>query len=82
MFIIFRLLQACGTSAGQTLGAGTIADMVGKSKRGGIYGMFYVGSLLGPAVGPALGGILCYYFGWRSTFYFSTALCMYLMILV
>jgi MFS family permease len=43
MLIIFRAIQACGASSGQTLGAGVIADTIHVANRGKAYGVFYIG---------------------------------------
>ncbi|KAL0137464.1 major facilitator superfamily domain-containing protein [Mucor lusitanicus] len=70
MLIVFRAIQAIGSSSGQTLGAGVIADTIDVADRGKAYGVFYIGPLLGPVIGPTVGGALCQYLGWQSTFYF------------
>lgn len=74
MLIIFRAIQASGTSSGQTLGAGVIADTINAENRGKAYGIFYVGPLLGHVIGPTIGGVLCQYLGWQSSFYFLAIL--------
>jgi MFS family permease len=43
MLIVFRAIQACGASSGQTLGAGVIADTIDVANRGKAYGVFYIG---------------------------------------
>lgn len=43
MLIVFRALQAVGSSSGQTLGAGVIADTIEVADRGKAYGVFYIG---------------------------------------
>jgi multidrug resistance protein len=81
MLIIFRAFQGCGAGAGQTLGAGVIADTTSMTGRGRAYGFFYIGPLFGPVIGPTIGGVLCLFIGWRSTFYFLAILGMYPYIL-
>ncbi|KAI8640320.1 major facilitator superfamily domain-containing protein [Parasitella parasitica] len=68
--IVFRALQASGASSGQTLGAGSIADVFDVAERGKAFGVFFIGPLLGPSIGPLIGGILCEFRGWQSSFYF------------
>lgn len=51
MLIVFRAVQAAGTCASQTLGAGVIADTVPIEQRGRAYGYFYIGPLIGPVLG-------------------------------
>ncbi|GAB5589290.1 hypothetical protein Unana1_04190 [Umbelopsis nana] len=70
LLAVFRAIQACGASAGQSVGAGVISDVFHTSQRGTAYGFFYIGPLCGPVIGPLLGGILGQYLGWRSNFYF------------
>ncbi|KAI9251450.1 major facilitator superfamily domain-containing protein [Phascolomyces articulosus] len=71
MLIVFRAIQASGSCASQTLGAGVIADTIPVAQRGRAYGFFYMGPILGPIIGPSVGGALCQYLGWQSTFYFT-----------
>lgn len=82
MFIVFRAVQACGGSSGQTMGAGVIADIFEVSDRGKAYGIFYIGPLLGPIIGPTVGGVLCEVFGWRSTFHFLSIYGVLLLVMV
>jgi multidrug resistance protein len=82
MFIFFRAIQACGGGSGQTLGAGVIADIYKVSERGNAYGIFYVGPLMAPVLGPSLGGALCEFLGWRSTFYFLCIIGFILLVFI
>ncbi|KAI8583392.1 hypothetical protein K450DRAFT_223413 [Umbelopsis ramanniana AG] len=70
LLAIFRAIQACGASAGQSVGAGVISDVFPTAERGTAYGFFYIGPLCGPVIGPLLGGIFGQFLGWRSNFYF------------
>lgn len=82
MLTVFRSLQACGASSGQSLGAGVIADIIQVSERGKAYGFFSMGPLVGPVVGPTIGGFLCQYLGWQSSFYFLAILNAVLILLM
>jgi multidrug resistance protein len=82
MLTVFRSLQACGASSGQSLGAGVVADIIQVSERGKAYGFFSMGPLVGPVVGPTIGGFLCQYLGWQSSFYFLAILNTMLIILM
>ncbi|KAI7856198.1 major facilitator superfamily domain-containing protein [Circinella umbellata] len=82
MLVVFRAIQAAGSCASQTLGAGVIADTFPVAQRGRAYGIFYTGPLVGPVIGPTVGGFLCQYLGWQSTFYFTAILGGVLLILV
>lgn len=50
--IIFRLLAGLAGCCPLTLGAGTLADMISKEKRGAAMSSWVLGPLLGPVVGP------------------------------
>lgn len=50
--IIFRLLSGVAGSCPQTIGAGSLADMIGPEKRGVAMSWWVSGPLLGPVVGP------------------------------
>lgn len=50
--IIFRLFSGTASSCAITLGAGTIADMIVREKRGGAMALWMLGPLVGPTVGP------------------------------
>ncbi|GAA5843409.1 hypothetical protein JCM3766R1_002943 [Sporobolomyces carnicolor] len=83
VFIAMRVLQALGSSAVLALGAGSLADIYDTHERGTKLGVFYSVPLVGPALGPILGGALTSGSDWRSTFYFLLgygALCFVLMI--
>lgn len=53
-----------------TIGAATLADIYDPSERGRMMGIYYAAPLLGPSMGPLLGGILTQLFNWRATFWF------------
>lgn len=52
LFIVFRMVQALGSSAVMSIGAGTLADIFEQEERGTKMGMFYATPLIGPALGP------------------------------
>ena len=53
-----------------TIGAATLADIYEPHERGTMMGIYYAAPLLGPSMGPLLGGILTQLFNWRATFWF------------
>ncbi|KAF9265334.1 MFS general substrate transporter [Marasmius fiardii PR-910] len=73
LVIAFRCLQAAGSSAVIAIGAATLADIFDPEVRGTKMGIYYMAPLLGPSVGPILGGALTTGFGWRGPFYFLAA---------
>ena len=51
-----------------SIGGGVVADVFPPEERGAASGLFMIPLLVGPIVGPLLGGGLAQAFGWRSTF--------------
>ncbi|KAG8888344.1 hypothetical protein FRB98_007918 [Tulasnella sp. 332] len=70
LLIGMRIVQAFGAAAALTTGSGTIADMYEPHERGARVGLYYAFPLLGPALGPILGGALVQAWNWRATFWF------------
>ncbi|KAL7421942.1 hypothetical protein Q5752_003714 [Cryptotrichosporon argae] len=70
VLIAMRCLQAMGSSAVLSVGAGSLADMYEVHERGKKLGWYYGMPMMGPALGPLIGGLLGNAFGWRSTMYF------------
>ncbi|KAJ5819436.1 hypothetical protein N7474_005027, partial [Penicillium riverlandense] len=68
----FRALQAAGSSATISIGAGVIGDITTSAERGSLVGIFGGVRMLGQGVGPVFGGILSQYLGFRSIFWFLT----------
>lgn len=52
------------------MGAGTIADIFEPHERGRGFAYYTCGVLIGPAIGPIIGGYLNQGLGWRSNFWF------------
>ncbi|KAG1869014.1 vacuolar DHA amino acid exporter [Suillus subalutaceus] len=70
VMIGMRALQAAGSSAFLAISAATMADIYETYERGTKMGVFYAAPLLGPALGPIIGGALSQGFNWRASFYF------------
>lgn len=69
---VLRCLQSAGSSTTIALSAGVVSDIAIAAERGSYMGFVTAGSLLGPAMGPVIGGLLSQYLGWRSVFWFLT----------
>ena len=70
--LVLRALQSTGSSGTVALASAVAADLVTSSERGKYLGLASLGSILGPTVGPILGGLLSQCLGWRSIFWFLT----------
>ncbi|KAB8254398.1 major facilitator superfamily domain-containing protein [Aspergillus pseudonomiae] len=67
---ILRCLQSAGISTTIALGSGVVSDIATAAERGSYMGFVTAGTLLGPSVGPVIGGLLAQYLGWRAIFWF------------
>jgi multidrug resistance protein len=74
MLIVFRLFQGAFSSVCLTNGGGVIADTIPQQRRGFALGMFTVGILAGPVVGPVPGSFLAAARGWRWVFWLISIL--------
>lgn len=68
--LVLRCLQSAGSSGTVSFGYGVIADVTITSERGKFMGPMAAGVMVGPALGPVIGGLLAQYLGWRSVFWF------------
>ncbi|KAJ1927607.1 hypothetical protein IWQ60_002786 [Tieghemiomyces parasiticus] len=82
LVLLFRFLQAFGSSSAMTVGTGSICDLYDKEQRGLALGLFHVGTFMGPALGPLLGGYFDQTVGWRWSFWFLTILCVVFWFLI
>ncbi|EIN07877.1 MFS general substrate transporter [Punctularia strigosozonata HHB-11173 SS5] len=70
LLVVLRLVQAGGSASTVALAAGVVSDIATAAERGGFFGISGLGSLLGPCIGPVIGGALTQHFGWRAIFWF------------
>ncbi len=66
--VVARVVQALGGGAITPTGMAMIAEVFPPEERGRALGLWGVGVIVGPALGPTLGGYLTETFGWRSIF--------------
>ncbi|MCW3116242.1 MAG: drug resistance transporter, EmrB/QacA subfamily [Chitinophagaceae bacterium] len=64
-----RVLQAIGSGAITPAALAIISTVFPEKERGKAMGIWGLGIVMGPALGPTLGGILTQHFGWPSIFY-------------
>jgi multidrug resistance protein len=77
LLLFLRCFQSGGSASTIALGAGVIGDISTSKERGGYFGMFNLGPMLAPCLGPSLGGVLSQELGWRSIFW-----CIVIMVAV
>lgn len=63
--VVLRLLHGAAAAAPPAVGGGAIGDMFAPRDRGRATGVYGLGMLLGPAVGPVVGGYVARRGGWR-----------------
>jgi len=71
MLVIARIIQAIGGGAMSPTSLAILSDTFPKDERGSAIGWWGIGNVMGPALGPTLGGVLTHYFGWPSVFYIN-----------
>ncbi|KAF5522714.1 MFS transporter prlG [Colletotrichum aenigma] len=69
VLLVFRFLSGCAGAAPLSIGGGTIADVAPPALRGRAVSVYSLAPLLGPVLGPAAGGFLAEYAGWRWIFW-------------
>lgn len=66
--ILARVVQAVGTGGIQPTGMSMVASLFEPHERGKALGIWGTGVMVGPALGPTLGGYLTDFFSWRTVF--------------
>ncbi|MDH7463065.1 MDR family MFS transporter [Chitinophagaceae bacterium 26-R-25] len=69
MLVIARVIQAIGGGAISPTSLAIVSETFPKEERGSAIGWWGLGNVMGPALGPTLGGVLTQYLGWPSIFY-------------
>src|SRR5215475_5390988 len=75
MLIFSRVLQGFSAGIAQPLVMATIFTVFPAERRGLAMGVFGLGVVFAPAIGPTLGGLMIEYFSWRYVFYISLPFC-------
>lgn len=71
-----RVLEGLAAGVVQPIPAIIILRAFAPHEQGRATGIFSIGVVLAPAVGPSLGGVLIDWFGWRSIFYMVIPFCV------
>jgi DHA2 family multidrug resistance protein len=69
--VFFRVLQGVFSASLPPLAQTQLLDMNPPERHGPAMALFGMGSLLGPMLGPAIGGYLTEHFSWRWVFYIN-----------
>src|SRR6476620_7761286 len=75
VLIIFRTLQVFSAGVAQPLVMAIIFSVFPAERRGMAMGVFGLGVVFAPAIGPTMGGMMIEYFSWRYVFYISLPFC-------
>jgi EmrB/QacA subfamily drug resistance transporter len=73
--IFARILQGFSAGVSQPLVMATIFTVFPADRRGMAMGVFGLGVVFAPAIGPTLGGLMIEYFSWRYVFFISLPFC-------
>jgi MFS family permease len=73
-FFVFRILTAFQGTSFLVVGTSCLGDIYTPTKRATALGLFLSGTLVGPAFGPFIGGIIVTFRTWREIFWLQSAL--------
>lgn len=74
--VFFRILQGMFGAAISPVGQSIIMDHYPPQKRALVLSIWGMGTMLGPIIGPSLGGYLTETLNWRWVFYINVPLCL------
>ena len=67
--LVLRMLQSAGSSSTVALCQAVVADVVTSAERGSYAAFVALPTILGPSLGPVLGGVISQQLGWRWIFW-------------
>ena len=76
MVLVMRSVEGLAAGVLQTIPAVVIMHAFAKHEQGRAMGLFGFGTVLAPALGPSVGGLLMVWFGWRAIFFFVLPFCL------
>lgn len=74
LLVVFRFLQGVGSGIYMTVASIVCADLSTPQTRGRIMALYQAAVLVGAGLGPAIGGLLADWFGYRAPFWMSLAI--------
>lgn len=69
LVLAMRVVEGLAAGVLQPIPAVVIMRAFAENERGGAMGIYGMGVVLAPAIGPGVGGVLVDYFGWRAIFF-------------
>jgi EmrB/QacA subfamily drug resistance transporter len=76
LVLVARVAEGLAAGVVQPIAAIIIMRAFGPHEQGRASGLFGMGVVLAPALGPSVGGVLVDLFGWRSIFFMVVPLCL------
>lgn len=81
LVLLARVAEGLASGVLQPVPAIIILRVFGPNEQGRASGIFGMGVVLAPAIGPSIGGLLVDWFGWRSTFFMVVPFCLASLVL-
>ena len=76
LVLVARVAEGLASGVVQPIPAIIILRAFASNEQGRASGIFGMGVVLAPAIGPSVGGLLVDWFGWRSTFFMVVPFCL------
>ncbi len=74
--VVYRFIGGAGSALFTTSALALLADLAEPERRGRVMGLFQGSVLLGMGLGPAVGGLVAQYYGYRVPFFLYAALAL------
>lgn len=78
MLIVFRFIAGCFGGAPMAIGGGIVSDLYPPGSRSRPMAWYSVGTMMGPTLGPILGGLVTGGLNWRWVFWIAAILVSYM----
>ncbi len=76
LLLAMRMVEGLAAGVLQTIPGVIIMHAFARHEQGRAMGIFGFGTVLAPALGPSVGGVLVDIFGWRAVFFFVLPFCI------